>query len=49
MLYDSDLLGVPTSTATGDCQIGMAFKKSHVGMISQVKWYMADMDENTKN
>jgi hypothetical protein len=27
----------------------MGFKKGHVGMISQVKWYMADMDENTKN
>ena len=47
--FYGNLLQTPNSTATGDCQVGMGFKKGHVGMISQVKWYMADMNENTKN
>lgn len=34
MIFDSNLIQVPTSTATGDCHVGMGFKRGHVGMIS---------------
>lgn len=49
MVFDSNLIQTPTSTATGACSVGMSFKKGHVGMISQIKWYMADMDDVTKD
>ena len=32
------------SVPSGECSIGMQFKENHVGMISQVKWFMGAMD-----
>ena len=34
MIFDSNLIQVPTSTATEDCHVGIGFKSGHVGMIS---------------
>lgn len=45
--FDGNLL-VPTTDSTETCVIGMAFKENHVGMISQVKYFMQDMDSNEK-
>jgi len=28
---------------SGNCFIGMSFKPGHVGLISQVKWFMGDI------
>jgi hypothetical protein len=39
---------VPTTDDSDVCVIGMAFKENHVGMISQVKYFMQDMDTNEK-
>ena len=45
--FDGNLL-VPTTDDSEVCVIGMAFKENHVGMISQVKYFMQDMDSNEK-
>ena len=41
--------GVLTETLSmpnGECSVGMQFKENHVGMISQVKWFMGAMDSS---
>lgn len=35
--------GAARSDETGNCSIGMSFKPGHVGLISQVKWFMGDI------
>lgn len=47
LVFDGDLL-VPSTDNNEYCVIGMAFKEAHVGMLSQVKWFMRDMDSNEK-
>jgi hypothetical protein len=31
------------AVGTGNCSIGMSFKPGHVGLLSQVKWFMGDI------
>lgn len=45
--FDGNLL-VPTTDDSNTCIIGMAFKENHVGMISQVKYFMQDMTADDK-
>ena len=45
--FDGILTEIPSDTSS-ECSIGMKFKENHVGMISQVKWFMKYMDSNTK-
>jgi len=50
--FDGNLLMPPTDTSfseNGMCSVGMAFKPNHVGMLSQVKFYLRDMDQNEKD
>ena len=47
MAFDGILTEVP-SDSNSECEIGMRFKENHVGMISQVKWFMKYLDSNTK-
>lgn len=47
LAFDGDLL-VPTTDNNDICIIGMAYKENHVGMISQVKYFMQDMTTNEK-
>jgi len=44
MVFDDDLLLAPTSpsTTSGECFVGVGFKEGHVGLISQVKYFMGD-------
>jgi hypothetical protein len=43
---------MPTSdtsfSSNAYCAVGMAFKPNHVGMLSQVKYFLRDMDQNEK-
>jgi hypothetical protein len=41
------MLATPTDTSSV-CSLGMQFKEDHVGMISQVKWFMGAMDTTFK-
>lgn len=43
MAFDGVLTETP-SVPSGECSIGMQFKENHVGMISQVKWFMGAID-----
>jgi hypothetical protein len=43
LAFDGILTETP-SVPDGECSIGMQFKENHVGMISQVKWFMGAMD-----
>jgi hypothetical protein len=45
--FDGAMLATPTDTGA-DCVLGMQFKEEHVGMISQVKWFMGAMDSTFK-
>jgi len=41
------MLETPTDSSS-ECVLGMQFKEEHVGMISQVKWFMGAMDATFK-
>ena len=45
--FDGDLL-LPPEDDNSVCYMGMGFKESHVGMISQVKYFMRDMTADEK-
>jgi hypothetical protein len=45
--FDGEVLNTSTDTNT-ECSLGMSFKENHVGMISQVKYFMPDMDVDDK-
>jgi hypothetical protein len=32
-----------SSSSSGNCSIGMSFKPGHIGLLSQVKWFMGDI------
>jgi hypothetical protein len=40
--FDNVLTNNPGSTSA-PCAIGMEFKVGHIGLISQVKWFMGDI------
>lgn len=42
MAFDGNLLVTPVDN-NAECIIGMAFKENHVGMLSQVKYFLRDM------
>mmetsp|Transcript_20906 Transcript_20906/g.32383 ORF Transcript_20906/g.32383 Transcript_20906/m.32383 type:complete len:339 (+) Transcript_20906:3983-4999(+) len=44
MLFDNEIVEAYSST-TDHCFAGMEFKEGHVGMISQVKYFMGDVDD----
>lgn len=47
IVFDGDLLEAP-SDSSSQCVLGMQFKEEHVGMLSQVKWFMGPMDATFK-
>ena len=42
IIFDDVLLKKPTDTST-TCYVGMQFKENHVGLLSQVKYFMKDI------
>jgi hypothetical protein len=48
MIYDNQLTLMPTiDSSQTNCYIGGSFKASHVGMLSQVKYFMGDIEDKT--
>lgn len=47
--FDGTLVLKPTEGAQvdGGCHIGIGFKEGHVGLISQVKWFLGDISDKT--
>lgn len=47
--FDNVLVVKPTegSQVDGACHIGIAFKEGHVGLISQVKWFLGDIQDKS--
>jgi len=41
--FDNILTDSLTGGASGECNVGMAFKPGHVGLISAIKWFMGDI------
>lgn len=46
--FDGDNL-IPLSDDNSECNIGMAFRAGHVGVLNQVKYFMRDMSTAEKN
>ena len=44
-VFDNNLLNNQGADATADCHIGAEFKEGFVGLISQVRWYMGDIND----
>jgi len=44
--FDGDLLN-NSGDDSADCEVGMSFKEKHVGLISQVKFFMGDIQDKT--
>jgi len=44
VVFDDDVVDEYEST-TSECFVGMEFKENHVGMLSQVKYFMGDIDD----
>jgi len=42
IVFDDVLLEKPTDTSS-TCHVGMQFKENHVGLLSQVKYFMRDI------
>jgi len=45
LAFDDELLLGPTDT-TNECSLGMQFKHGHVGLLSQVKFFMKDINKS---
>jgi hypothetical protein len=45
--FDGNLLNTPEDSNL-ECSLGMSFKEDHVGMLSQVKYFMGAMSTNKK-
>jgi hypothetical protein len=46
MAFDNALLVMPTiQTGETTCSIGGSFKVNHVGMLSQVKYFMGEIED----
>ena len=45
--FDGVMTNTPTDSSS-ECSLGMQFKENHVGMISQVKYFMRDMSTSQK-
>jgi hypothetical protein len=45
--FDGNLLNTPEDS-NSECSLGMSFKEEHVGMLSQVKYFMGAMSTNKK-
>jgi hypothetical protein len=45
--FDGSLLTTPEDDSE-ECVLGMAFKEGHVGLLSQVKYFLPDMDVDEK-
>jgi hypothetical protein len=45
--FDGSLLTTPEDESE-ECVLGMAFKEGHVGLLSQVKFFLPDMDADAK-
>ena len=48
LVFDSHLTVRPTISGQTECFIGGSFKADHVGMLSQVKYFMGDIQDKTK-
>ena len=45
VIFDSSIVYNPSDT-TGKCHVGMEFKEGHIGMISQMKYYISGIERN---
>lgn len=41
--FDNVLTDSLSGGASGECNIGMAFKPGHIGLVSSIKWFMGDI------
>jgi len=41
--FDNILTDSLKGGAKGECNVGMAFKPGHIGLISSIKWFMGDI------
>ena len=41
--FDDVLTDTLSGGASGDCNLGMAFKPGHIGLVSAIKWFMGDI------
>lgn len=48
LVFDNHLTVTPTISGQSECFVGGSFKVNHVGMLSQVKYFMGDIDDRTK-
>lgn len=48
LVFDNHLTVRPTISGQSECYIGGSFKADHVGMLSQVKYFMGDIQDKTK-
>ena len=44
LAFDDNMLVTPTDTSSS-CNLGMVFKQGHVGMLSQVKYFMSGISD----
>jgi hypothetical protein len=44
-IFDNKLTAMPSiDSSKSECYVGGSFKANHVGMLSQVKYFMGDLD-----
>lgn len=41
--FDDVMTDSVSGGSTGECNIGMAFKPKHIGLLSSIKWFMGDI------
>ena len=46
-VFDNNLLNNQGADSTADCHIGAEFREGFVGLISQVRWYMGDINDRS--
>ena len=47
LVFDNNLLNNAGDTTAADCTIGAEFRDGFVGLISQVKWFMGDINDKS--
>jgi hypothetical protein len=41
--FDDVMTDSLSNGASGECNVGMAFKPGHIGLVSSIKWFMGDI------
>lgn len=47
-MFDHSLTVMPSVSGTSECYVGGSFKENHVGMLSQVKYFMGDIEDKAQ-